>query len=90
MEPIHDEVKEWLHKAHSDLRSARILTEHDPPVPDVACFHCLAGHKEQAYSWIEKAIKAGYDDADHLTQDDDFKSIRDEERFKKLAKSISG
>ena len=50
MEPTLDEVKEWLQKAHNDLRSAQILTEHRPPVLDTACFHC-----QQA---VEKTLKA--------------------------------
>ena len=50
MSPPPAEVQEWLQKAHSDLRSARILLAHDPPVFDTACFHC-----QQA---VEKALKA--------------------------------
>ena len=48
--PRLDEVSEWLQKASNDLRSARILVEHDPPVPDTAAFH-----SQQA---VEKALKA--------------------------------
>lgn len=51
---------------------------------NIACIHCLRGSKDEAYSWLEKAIERGYDDADHLRADDDFKTIRDEERFKGL------
>lgn len=45
-----NEVEEWLQKARNDLRSARILIEHDPPVLDTASFHC-----QQA---VEKTLKA--------------------------------
>ena len=45
-----DEVKAWLQKAVNDVRSARILLEHDPPVLETACFHCQQG--------VEKALKA--------------------------------
>ncbi len=55
---------------------------------NVACFTCLQGKHEEAYTWLEKAIEAGYDDADHMMGDNDFKSIRQEDRFLKLAKSI--
>ena len=55
---------------------------------NLACCHCLAGNKDRAYAWLEKSIQAGWDDAEHMLSDDDFKSIRDEERFKKLANSI--
>ncbi len=51
---------------------------------NLACFHCLNGDHEKAFTWIEKAIDAGYDEADHMIADDDFKAIRDTERFQSL------
>jgi HEPN domain-containing protein len=50
MTPDQDEVKAWLQKASSDLFSAEILLDHDPPVPETAAFHC-----QQA---VEKTLKA--------------------------------
>ena len=50
MSPRLDEVREWLTKAEKDLLSARILLEHEPPVPETACFHCQ--------QTVEKALKA--------------------------------
>lgn len=50
MDPASDEVREWLGKAHEDLRSARILIEHSTPVYETACFHA-----QQA---AEKALKS--------------------------------
>ncbi|MFQ5492076.1 MAG: deiodinase-like protein [Phycisphaerae bacterium] len=66
----------------------KLRPKDDGAMYNLACFHCLAGHKEQAYAWLEKSIEAGWDDADHMLKDDDFKSIRNEERFRKLADSI--
>ncbi len=53
---------------------------------NTACIHCLRGNKKQAYSWLEKGIDGGYSDADHLLTDEDFKTVRDEQRFKDLVK----
>jgi HEPN domain-containing protein len=50
MNPLHDEVRAWLHKASGDLLSARILVEHSPLVLGPAAFHC-----QQA---AEKTLKA--------------------------------
>jgi HEPN domain-containing protein len=50
MKPNQDEIKAWLQKARSDLFSAEILLDHDPPVPETAAFHC-----QQA---VEKTLKA--------------------------------
>ncbi len=57
---------------------------------NIACLHCLLGRQDEAYAWLEKAIDAGYDDADHLLADEDFKTIRDQERFKKLVERLRG
>jgi HEPN domain-containing protein len=50
MTPEATEVTEWLQKAYLDLRSARVLLTHEPPVVETACFHC-----QQA---VEKGLKA--------------------------------
>jgi HEPN domain-containing protein len=50
MKPHEEEVKAWLQKAYSDLRSAQILATHGAIVLDTATFHC-----QQA---AEKALKA--------------------------------
>jgi len=55
---------------------------------NIACLHCLLGHKDKAYKWLEDAIDAGYDDAEHMMQDDDFKSIRAEDRFREIVKDL--
>ncbi len=53
---------------------------------NIACLHCLMGKKEKSYEWLEKAVDAGYWDVQQLIHDEDFKSIRQEERFRELAK----
>lgn len=55
---------------------------------NVACFQCLAGNHDAAYEWLEKAIDAGYDDADHLVEDDDFSAVRDEKRFQNIVSKL--
>ena len=55
---------------------------------NTACLHCLLGHKAEAYTWIEKAIDAGYRDADHMLDDADFKTIRGEDRFRRLVRRV--
>lgn len=57
---------------------------------NTACIHCLLGHKEQAYTWLEKAIRDGYKDADHLLADEDFETIRVEQRFQNIVERLRG
>lgn len=55
---------------------------------NVACVHCLLGHKDKAYEWLDKAVEAGYDEVDHLANDDDFKTIRAEKRFRTIVERL--
>jgi HEPN domain-containing protein len=50
MPPEVQAVREWLTKARHDLRVAELALGDNPPVLDLACFHC-----QQA---AEKALKA--------------------------------
>lgn len=42
-------VREWMRKAHNDLRTARLALAAEPPILDTGCFHC-----QQA---VEKVLK---------------------------------
>jgi len=52
----------------------------------IAALHCLLGHKEEAYVWLKRTFDAGFWDFARLKEDADFASIRDEERFKTMAR----
>ncbi len=73
------EVAETLH---------RLNPESIDTIYNIACMHCLLGHEEKAYTWLEKAVAAGYDNAEHLRQDDDFKTIRGQDRFAGIVERV--
>jgi tetratricopeptide (TPR) repeat protein len=52
---------------------------------DIACNHALAGDKEQAFKWLEKALDLGFRDLRHLQTDTDLDSLHSDARFTKLA-----
>lgn len=49
-DPKTDEIRQWMQKAHHDLITAAQVLELDPPLTDIAAYHC-----QQA---AEKALKA--------------------------------
>jgi HEPN domain-containing protein len=51
MPPDVPVVREWLTKAHNDLRTAKLAIDADPPLLDTGCFHCQ--------QTVEKSLK-GY------------------------------
>ena len=54
-----------------------------------ACGYALLGEKSTALDWLEKAIEVGWKDADHLEEDPDLDSLRDDERYKKLVAKLN-
>ena len=50
MPPDSQLVRQWLYRARSDLRSAEVLLDDEPPLCEEAGFHCQQS--------IEKALKA--------------------------------
>ncbi len=48
---------------------------------NAACVHALKGDEEQAFAWLDKAAAAGLDLADHIVEDGDLASLRDDPRF---------
>lgn len=55
---------------------------------NIACAYALLGLKEEALQHLEKAVENGYDDADHMSTDEDLRSLRDDERFKRLLNKL--
>ena len=52
----------------------------------IAACHAQLGEKEQALEWLKKALyEHRYENRAQIISDDDFKNLRDEPRFKRLA-----
>lgn len=75
------------------LKAHHRATEFDdvraPATYNVACVHALKGDADQAFAWLEKAIDAGFADADLLETDSDLAGIRADPRFAKLAPRLA-
>ena len=48
---------------------------------DAACCEALAGNKDQAFKYLEKALEKGYTNADHLKNDKDLFSLHNEKKW---------
>lgn len=51
---------------------------------NVACEYALMGDKGPALEWLDNAFKHGFTNVDHVKQDKDLDSIRDEPQYKKI------
>jgi len=43
---------------------------------NLACFHAMVGHEDEAMSWLEKAVDAGFYSPTLIAQDEDLKALR--------------
>jgi arsenite methyltransferase len=66
--------------------SDSLFEKHVYALYNVAAMHCLLGHTEKAYVWLQRALDAGFWDQRGLLTDENFASIREEERFKTMVK----
>lgn len=53
---------------------------------NAACARALASQKVEALDLLQRALDAGFDDPDHLREDDDLDGLRSEPRFRQLVK----
>ena len=58
------------------------------PLYNIACMNCLLGNKAECYEWLEKALAAGYADADHMVNDYDLRTIWGESRFRSMIQKL--
>jgi len=49
---------------------------------NLACFHAMVGDKNEALTWLEKAVDAGFYAPKHISRDTDLESIREEPQYK--------
>ncbi|MCD4658055.1 MAG: PDZ domain-containing protein, partial [Planctomycetes bacterium] len=52
-----------------------------------ACAYSLMKNKDKAIEYLEKAIRAGFRDLNHILEDKDFDYIKRDKRFRKLTKN---
>jgi Flp pilus assembly protein TadD len=72
-----------------DEELARALPESPIVRYNLACSLCLVGRSLEALDALERAVSLGYDDAEHLTLDEDLLALHKEVRFKRLLKKLS-
>jgi len=58
---------------------------------DLACLAVRTGHRDEAFTYLDRAVDAGYDNAPHMRSDAALKSLRNDPRFEKIvARAAAG
>src|SRR5262249_3866459 len=75
------------HKAIPALTRSLELRAGYPSIASysIPCSPALLGEKDQALEWLQKALDRGFRSLRHIQQDDDLRSLRDDDRFQKMA-----
>ncbi|HEX5745958.1 MAG TPA: DUF6624 domain-containing protein [Archangium sp.] len=56
---------------------------------NAACAAALAGQKDEAFTWLERAVDAGFAEPGPLKQDEDLASLREEPAFARIAEKAA-
>lgn len=72
----------------TDLALVRLVPQ-DPTVHyNLACSYALLGEVESALDALEAAVSHGYDDVEHLATDADLETLHDEERYRRILRTL--
>lgn len=72
-----------------DEELVRALPESSIVQYNFACSLCLVGRSIEALDALERSVALGYDDAEHLEQDEDLAPLRQEMRFQRVLEKLS-
>ena len=68
-------------------QSLTLIPDEPGALYNLACALALQGKKDEALTMLEKAVKEGFNQAQHIREDKDLASLRADERFEKAAKA---
>jgi len=82
----HTMITEALDDASMDENELHALGSMDCMVMyNLACLEAINENTEEAFSWLEGSIDAGYGDPEWMLADEDLASLREDPRFGELA-----
>lgn len=71
-----------------DQRLVRLAPDNSTVHYNLACSLALLERTDEALDALERAVELGYDDAEHLVQDQDLAALRGEPRFEELVRRL--
>ncbi len=86
----HTLIGEALEDENTDENELCALGAMDCMVTyNLACLEALNGNTEEAFTWLEGSIDAGYGDPDWMLADEDLASLREDVRFGELVEAAA-
>ncbi|MBT7615927.1 MAG: hypothetical protein HN590_01435 [Calditrichaeota bacterium] len=84
------QAKNYKESAGLYLKALQYNIDDSNSIYNLACCYGLLGEKELAAKYLERAIKAGFEDIEHVKQDPDFENVRDSDSFKSVVDKAAG
>ncbi len=81
---VYTRMRRYGEGLQVDEELARLLPENATVQYNLACSLALMGRIDPALDALERAVGLGYDDADHLLEDEDMRALRNEPRLREL------
>lgn len=79
---------EYRRAAQYYLSLARYNVRDGGNIYNLACCYGLLGEAELAAKFVERSVKAGFEDIGHITWDPDFESVRETDVFKNVLERL--
>jgi tetratricopeptide (TPR) repeat protein len=73
-----------------DLRLVALDPENPVAHYNLACSLCLLERTDEALAALEDSVRGGYDDVEHLLEDEDLVPLAGDPRFQALVKRLRG
>lgn len=84
------EAKEYKDALRVAQEIHKLRPDDNRAMYNLACLHCLCGDHDEALSWLEKCVEAGFNDLKLLLEDSDLAAIRETERYQRVVAKMRG
>jgi len=69
-------------------RAIKLMPNEPVVLYNIACIYALRGKADEAFRYLARSIRAGYDDVEWLERDPDLKGLHDDPRFQQMVEMI--
>ena len=81
-------LQEYPQALDALAQATRFIPQSDVAHYNLACAYALSSRSADALASLDRAIEAGFDDAEHITRDADLQSLRGDSRFEALVAKV--
>lgn len=81
-------LKDYAKAIHHFEIAKRIHPDDQLTLYNLACAYALSGRKDEALRELDAAVSAGFDDVEHIENDPDLDSLREDPRYRDIVRKL--